>query len=85
MMYNLSIEDHSLSPECKNLSHMGVRDLESASTLLVHAHNVQGSVVASHEAAEKFMKVALLRSKSRKKPKSFLHDIPASPKRACSR
>ena len=77
MMYNLNIEDHSLSKECRDLFHMGMRDIESASTLLIHAHNVQGSVVASHEAAEKFFKIALLRSPSKKRPRSFLHNIPA--------
>jgi HEPN domain-containing protein len=77
MLYNLSIEDHCFSDEARHLFNMGVRDLESATALLVHTKNVQGSIVASHEAAEKFLKIALLRSRSQKSPRSFLHNVPA--------
>lgn len=76
-IYNLSIEDHCLSEEEKQLFHMGMRDLESATALLIHTKNVQASIVTSHEAAEKFLKIALLRSSSKKRPRAFSHDIPS--------
>jgi HEPN domain-containing protein len=75
-LYNLNLDDHFLSEEARNLFHMGLRDLDSATSLLKHSQNPQGSIVASHEAAEKFLKIALLRSRSNKKPRSFQHDIP---------
>jgi HEPN domain-containing protein len=75
-IYNLSVDDHILRDEARQLFHMAVNDLESSVTLLIANQNVQGSIVSSHEAAEKFLKIALLRSSSKKVPQYFGHDIP---------
>jgi DNA modification methylase len=47
MLHDLNVEDHFLKGEARDLLHMAMKDLDSASSVLKHASNVQGSIVFS--------------------------------------
>lgn len=75
-LYNLTIDDHCLATFGRGLVWRALHDLENAAVTLKHTGDTQTATVQAHEAAEKFLKAALLKAGSTKNPKNFGHDIP---------
>lgn len=75
-LYNLSIDDHFLDDIEREMVWRASRDLENAGNCLKMSGDTQTAVFNTHAAAEKFLKVALRRSGSKRDPRSFVHNIP---------
>jgi HEPN domain-containing protein len=59
-LHNIEMRPSLLSPEQRSLLRRAWFDLKDATAVIESSSDVQGSIVHSHEAAEKFLKVALI-------------------------
>jgi HEPN domain-containing protein len=76
-LYNLTVEDGFLDAIERGLVWRALFDLETAATTLRHVGDTQITIFQIHQAAEKFLKVALKRSGSATDLKRFGHNLPA--------
>jgi HEPN domain-containing protein len=76
-LYNLTVEDGFLDAVERGLVWRALFDLETAATTLRHVGDTQNTIFQIHQAAEKFLKVALKRSGSTADLKRFGHNLPA--------
>lgn len=75
-LYNLIVDDAFLDDAERGLVWRGLFDLENAANSLRHVGDTQASIFNTHEAAEKFLKVALKRSGSNIDLQSLGHRLP---------
>lgn len=59
-LYNIEMRPSILTREQRALSRRAWFDLKNAVSLLETSGDIQGSIVSAHEAAEKFLKIALI-------------------------
>jgi hypothetical protein len=76
-IYTLRNDDHRFSQKERDLIRRAQFDLDNAPFSLKNNQDTQTAIFQSKEAAEKFLKVALLRSGSKKSPEDFKHRIQA--------
>ena len=74
-IYTLRNDDHILPQEQRELIRRAQFDLDNAPFSLKHNEDTQTATFQAKEAAEKFLKVALLKSTSKRKPKEFNHRL----------
>jgi HEPN domain-containing protein len=74
-IYTLRNDDHLLTAEQRELTRRAQFDLDNSPLTLKHNQDTQTAIFFAKEAAEKFLKVALLKSPSNRKPKEFKHGI----------
>lgn len=74
-LYDLSIDDDWLGSNAKELIHRAGLDLANAAATIRHTGDTQTAIVQAHEAAEKYIKAALLRAGTSKPLKSYGHDF----------
>jgi len=76
-LYNLTVEDGFLDAVERGLVWRALFDLETAVTTLRHVGDTQNTIFQIHQAAEKFLKVALKRAGSAADLKRLGHNLPA--------
>jgi HEPN domain-containing protein len=76
-LYNLTVEDGFLDAFERGLVWRALFDLETAATTLRHVGDTQNAIFQIHQAAEKFLKVALKRAGSKTDLKRLGHNLPA--------
>jgi HEPN domain-containing protein len=76
-LYNLTVEDGFLDAVERGLVWRALFDLETAATTLRHVGDTQNTIFQIHQAAEKFLKVALKRAGSTADLKRLGHNLPA--------
>jgi HEPN domain-containing protein len=59
-LYNLSVDDSMLNKQSRDLIARATHDLENVGLILPQLKDVQSALVGAHEAAEKFLKAALV-------------------------
>jgi HEPN domain-containing protein len=74
-IYTLRNDDHNLPPIQRDLIRRAQFDLDNAPFSLKHNEDTQTATIQAKEAAEKFLKVALLKSGSKRKPEEFKHNL----------
>jgi HEPN domain-containing protein len=76
-LYNLTVEDGFLDAVERGLVWRALFDIEAAATTLRHVGDTQNAIFQFHQAAEKFLKVALRRAGSTTDLKRLGHNLPA--------
>jgi hypothetical protein len=76
-LYNLTVEDGFLDAVERGLVWRALFDLETAATTLRHVGDTQNTIFQIHQAAEKFLKVALKRAGITADLKRLGHNLPA--------
>ena len=74
-LYNLHCDDHILSLIDRQVIRRARFDLEHAAISLRQSGDTQNTIFHTHEAAEKFLKVALMRCHPKHLPKRLGHDL----------
>jgi HEPN domain-containing protein len=77
-LYNLTVADGFLDAAERGLVWRALFDLETAATTLRHVGDTRNTVFHVHQAAEKFLKVALKRAGSTTDLKRLGHNVPAA-------
>jgi hypothetical protein len=75
-LYDLTVQDTFLDEVEKGLVWRGLADLEIAANSIKQSEDTQNAIFHTHQAAEKFLKVALRRSGFKGTLKSLGHDLP---------
>jgi len=75
-LYTLHVDDHILDDAQRELAWRAFFDLEHATVSLKETGDTQNAIFHSHAAAEKFMKIALMRAGVGEDPKRLGHDLP---------
>jgi HEPN domain-containing protein len=75
-LYNLTVDDGFLDAVERGLVWRGLFDLETAAFTLRQVGDAQNAIFQVHQAAEKFLKVALKRAGSKTDLKRFGHNLP---------
>jgi HEPN domain-containing protein len=76
ILHHLIMDDVWLGELQQGLVRRAFYDLANAAATLKHTGDTQTAVVQAHEAAEKFLKAALIRTDSQADIKEFGHNIP---------
>jgi HEPN domain-containing protein len=76
-LYNLTVDDGFLDTIERGMVWRAVFDLETAATTLRYVGDTQNAIFQIHQAAEKFLKVALKRAGSKADLKRLRHNLPA--------